>query len=349
MPIIPANLRTVVFVILLLLITGAFLYIIGGLLLPIFYGMVFAILLYPLYGRVLAGLRNKEGLAALISILLAIILLILVLYVIGSLLVRDAVLLIDTIGDKVDAVAPEAESLFDNAKNLLPDVVSERVSQINLREQIVSLTKNVAQVFLGFAQAFTGNLVAIFALSLVAFYATFYFLKNGKRWSARFIKVLPLPAGDAEYLSERFVTTVRTALRMIFIMGAVQGFLGGLIFAMLGITAPFFWGLIFALFSLIPGLGHYIVWLPTAIILFLIGSPIKAIILIVYGLLVMGFADDLLRPYLIGRSVNIHPFLILLATIGGIATFGFTGLILGPVVASLTVAVWSLYQNRYAS
>ena len=349
MPAISAHVRSISFIAVLLVVTGFFIYVVGGLVWPIFFGMVFAVVLYPLYKKLARALGNREGLSALLTIFLTIIVLFLALYVLGSLLLRDAAVLIDTVGQKVDAVAPQGQQLAEGFKNLLPQAVSDKLDQINLREQVVGFAKGFASRFAGMAQSFTANLVRTIALSLVAFYATFYFLKNGKRWAEKVSHILPLPEGDVQYLADRFFAMTRTSMRMIFVMGAVQGFLGGLIFALLGITAPFFWGLIFALLSLIPGLGHQILWIPTAVILFILGSPVKAIVLIAYGLLVMGFSDDLLRPYLIGRAVKIHPFLILIGTIGGLASFGFAGLIVGPVAASLAAAVWELYERRYGN
>ncbi|OGE86058.1 MAG: hypothetical protein A3J48_04040 [Candidatus Doudnabacteria bacterium RIFCSPHIGHO2_02_FULL_46_11] len=341
--------RSAVFIVGLVIISIIFLSIVGGLLVPIFYGLVFAIILSPFYRRLLEKLRNKKSPAALIVIFLAVLILVCLFYVFGSLLFKDSLLLIDNIAAKVDQVSPKTENIGASIKEILPSIISERIAEINLRDQIVGYAQGIAGGFVNFIQSLAGNLVKMIALALITFYSTFYFLKNGREWLSRAVKLAPLPEGDGWLLSSRFIVMVRTSLKMIFVMGAIQGVLGGLIFWILGITAPFFWGLIFALASLIPGLGHQIVWVPTAIILLILGSPVKAVILVLYGLFILGLSDDLLRPYLIGRSVAIHPFVILIATVGGIATLGFKGLIIGPVVASLLMAMLALYEKRYST
>ena len=340
-------LKSTAFFIILLAITGTFLYTISGLLLPLFYGLVFSVLLYPLYEKIKDKMGGRDGLSVFIAIFIAALVLASTVYVLGSFIVRDAAELVDIVALQTEALSPKAREIAEGLKNLLPGTVSERLNEINLQEQIVTLAKKSSSYLIGGLQTFTGNFLQVLALTLVAFYATFYFLKDGRNWMSHIFRIVPMAEEDERYLATRFLAMLRVSFRMIFIMGAVQGFLGGLIFYILGIAAPFFWGLIFALVSLIPGLGHYLIWIPAAVILFLIGSPIKAVILITYGLLVMALSDDFLRPYLIGKSVSIHPFLILLSTLGGIATFGFTGLILGPVLASLMIACFEIYERSY--
>jgi len=341
--------RSYTFLGVLIFITLVFLYSVRGLLMPIFFGVVFAIVLYPFYRRLSARMRNARALPAIIVILLAFIILAGIFYILGSFVIRDAVNLFDTVSGRVDEVAPKTNEVFQKGLNILPGDLSDKLGQIDFREQVVNAAKNTAQSVLGFLQSVTKNTLRILGLSLITLYATFYLLINGFKWSHHLARVIPLPQGDEEYLSHRFVAMVKASLKVVFIMGAIQGFLGGLIFYLLGISSPFFWGLIFAIVSLIPGLGHPLVWIPTAFILAVSDEPVKALILILYGAFVMGFSDDLLRPFLLGRQQNIHPFLILIATLGGIATFGFAGLVLGPVVASLLVAIWELYEKRYTS
>ena len=336
------------FLLVLLGITAAFLFTLKSLLLPLFYGVVFAGVLYPLYGRIKTGFRGKETVSVVVTIFIGVIVLVIVFSVLGAFIARDAAILVASARDKVDSLAPNVELLFQSLRNFLPDAFSDRLSDVNFREQIINVVQNLGQRIFDSIGGLAGSTVRILGLSLVTFYATFYFLKNGRVWLSHLSRIFPLPTAEEKFLGEKFIVMVRTSLKMVFVMGAVQGFLGGLIFGLLGLGTPFFWGLIFALLSLIPGLGHYIIWIPAALILILTGGMAKAIILIVYGLVVLALSDDLLRPYLVGRSVQIHPFLVFLATLGGLATFGFTGLILGPVLASLTLAVWELYEKRYS-
>lgn len=340
--------KSIIFLVVAAAISLWLLYIVRGLLLPVFYGIVFAIALYPVYKRSLIVFKDKEALAGIASVLAGLIILAIAVTLVSGYLVRDAGTLIETAGSNVDELAPQVADFTQRFTAFLPDSIETKTSGVNFREQIINLVRNAGEAVVVSLQAWTRNVVSFVAMLLISLYSTFYFLVNGKRWLSHLKKIFPLPNDEEDYLADRFIGMVKASLRTVFVMGGIQGFLGGLIFGLLGVPAPFFWGLVFAIFSLIPGLGHPLVWLPAAIIFFITGEMGKGVILIAYGLVIMGMADDVLRPYLVGKKANIHPFLILLSTLGGLATFGFTGLILGPVVASLTVAIWELYEKRYS-
>jgi len=111
---------------------------------------------------------------------------------------------------------------------------------------------------------------------------------------------------------------------------------------LLGVEGALIWGAVMALLSIIPAVGTILVWLPIALVLFANGQIIEASILIFSGIFIIGMIDNLLRPILIGKETKIPDYLILLTTIGGISIFGITGFIIGPIIASLFISIWSL-------
>jgi predicted PurR-regulated permease PerM len=117
----------------------------------------------------------------------------------------------------------------------------------------------------------------------------------------------------------------------------------------LGIQGAVFWGLVMVILSVIPAVGTGLVWGPAAIFLFIEGSSIKGLILIAYGVLVIGLVDNLLRPILVGRDTKMPDYVILLSTLGGMGLVGITGFVLGPVIAALFLASWSMYGEEQAS
>ena len=131
-------------------------------------------------------------------------------------------------------------------------------------------------------------------------------------------------------------------------LSGLQGFLGGMIFLIMGIQGAVFWGLVMVILSVIPAVGTGLVWGPTAIFLFIDGSWIKSLILVAYGVLVIGLVDNLLRPILVGRDTKMPDYLILFSTLGGLSLFGITGFVLGPVIAALFLATWRMYGEEPA-
>jgi predicted PurR-regulated permease PerM len=126
------------------------------------------------------------------------------------------------------------------------------------------------------------------------------------------------------------------------LVAVVQGFLGGLIFWALGIHAPVLWGVVMAFLSLLPAVGASIVWFPVAVYLIATGAIGKGLILMAFGAGVIGLVDNLLRPYLVGKDTALPDYVVLLSTLGGIALLGLNGLVVGPLIAALFIAVWDI-------
>ena len=126
----------------------------------------------------------------------------------------------------------------------------------------------------------------------------------------------------------------------------VQGFLGGLMFWILGLPAPLLWGAVMMLFAIVPVAGTFVVWMPAAVALFLQGSTTKAIILLIYGATAISLVDNLLYPYLVGSSVRLHTVPVFLSIAGGLIVFGLSGLVVGPAVLALTLALLEVLRKR---
>jgi predicted PurR-regulated permease PerM len=102
-----------------------------------------------------------------------------------------------------------------------------------------------------------------------------------------------------------------------------------------------------ALFALIPAVGPAVVWLPAAIILIASGQLVKGLVLIAVGAVVIGLVDNILRPVLVGRDARLPDYIILLTTLGGIAVFGLSGVLIGPIIAALFFTVWTSLEDRH--
>jgi predicted PurR-regulated permease PerM len=136
---------------------------------------------------------------------------------------------------------------------------------------------------------------------------------------------------------------IRATVKGNLLVAAIQGALGGLAFWFLGVAGALLWAVVMAFLSLLPAIGAALVWLPVAAYLLLTGSMWQGIGLIAYGMLVIGLADNLLRPLLVGNDTRMPDYLVMMTTFGGMAVFGINGFVLGPAIAAMFIAVWHIY------
>jgi predicted PurR-regulated permease PerM len=160
-----------------------------------------------------------------------------------------------------------------------------------------------------------------------------------------------LPLGDARErrLFQKFAEVARATIKGTLVIGLVQGVLGGLIFWMLGIEAAALWGVVMAVLSLLPAGGAALVWVPAVIVLIATGQLLEGLILLVFGTLIIGLADNVLRPILVGRDTQMPDYLVLITTLGGIALFQLSGVVIGPIIGALFLTVWEMFGQEYAS
>lgn len=201
-------------------------------------------------------------------------------------------------------------------------------------------------VFTGL-KSITQNSLNFFFMLFIMLYSLYYFFRDGDNMALRLMHLSPLGDKYEKMLFERFTSTARATIKGTVIIGLVQGALGAILFAITGVPEAFLWGLIMAVLSIIPALGTALVWLPAGIIMFLMGNVWQGITIILVGMFVISLIDNLLRPFLVGKDTEMHPLLVLLATLGGIALFDITGFVIGPIIASLYLAIMSIYDHYY--
>lgn len=183
---------------------------------------------------------------------------------------------------------------------------------------------------------------------LVAFFALFYLLRDREQALAFARSLLPLSRDETDRLFRRVSEVVRASVLGTLLVAAVQGLLGGLMFWWLGLPAPLLWGVVMFLLSILPLLGAAIVWLPAAIFLAMEGHWDKALILSIWGSVVIALIDNLLYPLFVGSRLRLHTLLVFIAILGGLLLFGTVGLILGPMVLAVALAILDIWRERTA-
>jgi predicted PurR-regulated permease PerM len=178
----------------------------------------------------------------------------------------------------------------------------------------------------------------------VMLYLLFFLLRDGDKLFRIIKDAVPLRAEQQRALFSKFATVIRATVKGTIVVAVLQGALGGLIFWFLGIRAALLWAVLMAFLSLLPAVGAALVWLPVAIYFVVTGAVWQGLVLVAYGVLVIGLVDNLLRPILVGTDTKMPDYVVLISTLGGIEIFGVNGIVLGPLIAAMFTVVWDIFS-----
>ena len=174
-------------------------------------------------------------------------------------------------------------------------------------------------------------------------YIMFFLLRDGQMLARHVRDAIPLEEGIKADLLSKFVTVISATVRGNVAVAALQGALGGIALWVLDIHAPVLWGTLMAFLSLLPAVGAALVWAPVAVYLLATGAVVKGVSLLVFGVVVIGLVDNILRPLLVGKDTKMPDYVVLVSTLGGMAIFGLNGFVIGPLVAAMFIAAWAIF------
>ena len=335
------------FVVLLVIVTIAF----GWILLPfygaVFWGVVLAILFAPLNRRLLARWGPHPNLAALATLAIILFIVILPLAFVAAQLVQE----VATVYRGIRSGEIDFARQFEQVVAALPGWVGSTLDrfglgdigalQRKLGEAASEGSQTIATRVLDFGQNTLDLVVGFF----VTLYLAFFLLRDGAALARRMWQAIPLDPGSKRDLFRKFTTVIRATVKGNILVAAAQGALGGLAFWYLGVRGALLWAVLMAFLSLLPAIGAALVWLPVALYLLATGATGSGIGLIVYGVVVIGLTDNLLRPLLVGKDIRMPDYLVLVSTIGGIAVFGINGFVIGPVIAAMFLSAWDIFAD----
>lgn len=331
---------------LVLLTTFLFLWMTRTLLMPVFWAIIFALLFQPLYLKLKDSFKGREILASVVSTLVVVLVVVLPFTWIAVTMTRQALSLYQRISDKqIDIAAPYTmiEKSFPAFTGILSD---SGMDAAKMQTAIESAAVKISQWIAGQTLSLGQNLIAVTILFFLMLYFLFFFFRDGERLIERLIWALPLGNRREKRLFRKFADVARATVKGTLIVAIVQGAIGGILFAIVGIQAPVFWGVIMAVASLIPAAGPAMIWIPAAIFLFATGEIWQAVTLIIGGSVIIGLVDNILRPLLVGRDTKIPDYLILIATLGGLNMFGLAGFVVGPIIAALVLVMWEMFGTE---
>jgi predicted PurR-regulated permease PerM len=333
--------RRPILVILVLLTGGLLLSILAGFWKPIFWAVVFAVLFHPLYVRLLGWVKGRRSLAAALTILITAVFVFLPATYFGAAMIGQAVDAYAMVETGADDIAQTLDGL-ENDISAWIGIEPGAVTLDGVSERLEGAITGIGSWFVGLILG-AGQSAALFVIQLgMMLYLLFFLLRDGGQIFSAVSNSIPLTGGQKERFFDRFAVVAIATIKGTLVVSLVQGALGGLIFAVLGITGALFWGALMSMLAILPALGAAIVWFPAAVILALGGEWVDAVVLLLFGTLVISVVDNLLRPMLVGRDTKMPDWLVLFATVGGIATFGISGFVAGPVIAALFLVSWQM-------
>jgi predicted PurR-regulated permease PerM len=327
-------------------VTAAFVFVVSDFLMTIFVAAIFSGLAHPLYRQLRRAFGGRQALASGVTLLTIVLLLGVPLVSVVTIVTNEAVRMTDNVTPWVTEIVNEPMQL-----NMYLDRIPGVEHIAPYREMLVTKAGEAAgslgKIIVSSLSSTTRGTLRLIVDFFMMLYAMFFFLIDGRRYLDSILRYLPLRESEQNQMLQRFVSVARATLKGTLLIAMVQGTLGGLIFAILGIPGAVLWGLMMIVLSLLPVIGGAIVWVPAATVLAVQGHWIKALILAGFCSIVIGSIDNVLRPRLVGHDTQMPDLLILFSTLGGIGAFGAIGFIVGPIIAALFVTIWEIFGSAY--
>jgi predicted PurR-regulated permease PerM len=304
---------------------------------------VLAVVFYPMHRRIRARLHGPSS-AAAVSTLLVIVLILLPVTFITIAVVRElsgAATQLEATPQFLSESSPAVRWVFEHLDRYV------HVDKAAAREFISSRLQTWGAILASSTLVLVGGVVgAVVQMGLVVF-TMFYLFRDGDRLRLAMYDMLPLERVQTSEITQRTSDVISATLYGVLVIAAIQGTLGTFIFWMLGLPSPLLWGVVMFFLSMIPMAGSFLVWGPAALYLGLTGALVRALVLIAWGVLVIGTIDNFLSPRLVGKRASLHELLIFFAVLGGLQVFGVLGLVLGPVVVAITLALIEMVREAY--
>lgn len=336
-----------VIILVLAVISLLFYQVVKPFLLSIFIAALFAALFTPLYRWFLNRVGGRPALASLLTLLLVLFFVFVPLFMVfGTVLTQGLSI--------AQAAKPWVQQQIAE-----PGLITAQLQALPFYDQLIpyremgldwlgKITGAVSKSAIDTIQAITlGTFSALLSIVIIL-YTMFFFLMDGDRLLYYLLYYLPLDDKDETKLLRRFTSVTRATLKGTAVIGILQGSLAGIALHVAGIPSALFWAVAMMFLSVVPGIGTALVWAPAVIYLIANGEVLTGALLAAYCIVVVGSIDNVLRPKLVGNDTQLHELMIFFSTLGGLATFGFMGFVIGPIIAALFVTMWELYGSEFS-
>lgn len=320
-------------------------FIIKPFLVPFLIAAILAHLFNPVYGFLKKYLRSA-GFSSAVACFLILLIIILPILGVLSLMVGEVQDILNNFSRNPEMVKKTISELARNLSTL-PFLNFFEADKLTSQETIVSVLKSFSQNTLTILQGTYKGAVHFIFVTFVLFFSLFYLFIDGGKLVKKIIQLSPLQDKYENILIEKFNSITRATIKGTILIAIIQGSLGAILFSVSGVASPVLLGILMMISSVIPSIGSGLVWLPVGVAMLLLGHTIEGLVIILIGALVISTIDNILRPKLVGGDTQMHPLLISFSTLGGIALFGISGFIVGPIMISLFVALWDIYALEF--
>jgi predicted PurR-regulated permease PerM len=340
--------RTIIFLsALVVLVLGLAVVITWHFLKPFAFAVILAVVFYPFHEKIRRSIKASRGWHALLSTVTVILVFGVPAFLLATIAANEAFSAAHYLSRRAaeeGGFTLFVTSLLSTPLHFIGHWVD--LSKYDLHTIISSNAQKVSVGMVGFGAAVLGNLARFTIDSLITFVILFFLFREGKDWAYRTGRIMPLSEEQVAKLYQNISDTIIANVYGILTVGAAQGLLTGIALRIVGIPSSLLLGLAAGFASIIPVIGCALVWAPAAIYLFVQGAIWKAVFLLAWGTLVVSSIDNILRPLVVGNRVELHPMILVFFILGGVEAFGFIGLFLGPVVASVLAAVFVMLREE---
>lgn len=332
------------------LIAAGFFYLFYRIMIPFFTPIAWAgiltIVFHPLYNLLCRKIKSPGAASLLTCVIVCLIIIGPALYIMAS-LVSEAATAVQKLNDayqsgELNLVLTPNIPFWEAIKKKLADY--PQLANIDLEAIIKNAVSTVTRAIGAQATAAIANVTMTITYFVLMLFAMFFFFRDGDKIVGFMKRITPLEADRVQLMYSHLREVIEGMMYGGVVIALIQGSLGGVLFLIMGISSPVLWGAVMAFLAFIPILGPFLVYIPAGIILFIGGSQIKGILLIIIGVLVVSQIDNFLRPLLFKGKTQTHTLMLFFSIMGGIAMFGLLGIVLGPFIAAVFLALLKMFE-----
>jgi len=319
--------------------------------LSLFWASILALILYPIHERLTRLLKNRPGISSFIMTMLSTFLIIIPLVVVVATLAVEMFDIYGGLRDKLELA--QLRSFVERLKGFIPVTLLAElekrfdIGDIRLEQVVLRGIGTVSKYLFDQVQEAAKNLTSLIISFFIMILALFFFFRDGRALYQEIKYLIPMTDDQKNSIFSRFYNILNAVVLGVLATAAVQGLITGLLFWILGISFAVLGGVLTFLFSLLPIGGSVFVWLPVGIYLLITGEIARGVVLLVVGGVIVSSVDNFLKPWIIGGKVKLSTLFLLLSILGSVKAFGFTGIILGPVLLVIFMSFVEIYKAEY--
>jgi len=341
------HLHQTAFYLLLFVVSIALCFVLAPFFSTVLWGAILALIFQPVQRRIVARLGRRRNLAAFITLAICLVIVIFPLTLVAGTLIQQ----VGYAYAQVRSGSLDFGAYFSQIVHALPQSLQNLLARYDLMDLPglqQRLSAGAAQIsqFVATRALSVGQItVQVMVSFCVMLYMFFFLVRDGREISRLIRDAIPLDESHKQHLIRKFTTVIRATVKGNVAVAFVQGALGGVALWVLGIQGALLWGFVMMLLSLLPAVGAALVWVPIAIYFISTGALAKGIGLAIFGTLVIGTVDNVLRPVLVGKDTRLPDWVVLISTLGGISLMGINGFVIGPLIAALFISCWDLLRR----